>query len=599
MHNYEDFNKLPSNIYYDHAKHSPNPPSTSPGSSDATSTKVAVAAVVGGGITWQEMFQQLKDFHELKHHRVPPRLARWMNAQRRQYKMYEIGLNQPTGIITNRIRQLNSIGFDWHAVVSNDGVEPPLPPPPPLTRSSNLRPAAHPTMTKTNWSEQEDETILRLQMQWGNKWRKISSELNTGRTENGVKNRWMSLDRSRRRRLEGESTDDEAGQGVEMDVERFDGEAVPQDEDDNADNSDNDVEQDDEDIEIDDDVQEFIVGQDRTDHVQRLVRDALEREKRPRGALKSRASTPKKTSGRIRKPSRRVQESHLTFGSNNSSCNNSEGGDSTMQLDALDSKHEYSYHRPSNPIQGSHRSEAVDTSKKEQFPETLFRMVNTCSESEPHIIEWVLDGTAFQVKDVNLLPAVLYRYFRHKNYVSLNRMLHLYGFKRHTTGKQFVDEFHHPHFTRWSSRDSLVAFVTKCNEAPKYGQEPRNTHRPSDNTAPLKGSSKVQFGEGCGKGFSTDLLMTNFSRHHALTEGDAYTVTQNDVIMSLRSREYKRVMFAQFKKLGSKDGIDDVTKVRRLLSMKHYNTIKLMSSSNLTFFDLSAEGGWRRDPGYI
>jgi hypothetical protein len=347
---------------------------------------------------------------------------------------------------------------------------------------------------------------------------------------------------------------------------------------------------------------EFIVDRERTDHVERIVRDALEKERRPRRALKSTAvAAPKKSSKRIRKPSRRVQESYLTIESNSSSsCNNSKGEEHRMQLDDLASGHTSSRngkspHRKNNP-QGSHNSEAVSRSTKEQFPEILFRMVNTCSETEPQIIEWVSDGTAFQVKDINLLPAVLRRYFRHKTYVSLNRMLHMYGFQRQTSGKQFVDVFHHPHFTRWSSRDSLLAFVTKSEEASKHGQESRSnkdngdgsSHCPMGKTASLK-SSKVKLGKGCGKGFSTELPKTNLSRHHVQPEIDvadmsAHTLTQNDVILSLKSRKYKQVMFAQFKELGLKDGAEDIALVRlRFISMQLHCCRVHLTNSDLLY----------------
>ena len=65
-------------------------------------------------LTWQTMFQQLKDFHDLGHTKgYPPRMARWMAAQRRQYRPYGIGKKAPVGIIKQRIKKLNSLGFDW------------------------------------------------------------------------------------------------------------------------------------------------------------------------------------------------------------------------------------------------------------------------------------------------------------------------------------------------------------------------------------------------------------------------------------------------------------------------------------------------------
>ena len=38
-------------------------------------------AAGGGGITWQAMFRQLKDFHDLGNHRIPHRLSNWMAGE--------------------------------------------------------------------------------------------------------------------------------------------------------------------------------------------------------------------------------------------------------------------------------------------------------------------------------------------------------------------------------------------------------------------------------------------------------------------------------------------------------------------------------------
>jgi hypothetical protein len=49
-----------------------------------------------------------------------------------------------------------------------------------------------PDLNKGQWSSQEDEHLLYLQSQLGNKWSEISKELK-GRNENAVKNRWKSI----------------------------------------------------------------------------------------------------------------------------------------------------------------------------------------------------------------------------------------------------------------------------------------------------------------------------------------------------------------------------------------------------------------------
>jgi hypothetical protein len=73
-------------------------------------------------LSWQKMFQQLKDYHDLGHSkgRIPPRMLRWMSMQQRQYRVYGIGLKEPVGIIKHRVRKLNELGFEWNPSLDSE-----------------------------------------------------------------------------------------------------------------------------------------------------------------------------------------------------------------------------------------------------------------------------------------------------------------------------------------------------------------------------------------------------------------------------------------------------------------------------------------------
>jgi hypothetical protein len=66
-------------------------------------------------LSWTSMFRQLQQHHCSSYNRpLPARLARWTSTQRRQYRLYGIGLKEPVGIIKHRVKKLNDLNFVWN-----------------------------------------------------------------------------------------------------------------------------------------------------------------------------------------------------------------------------------------------------------------------------------------------------------------------------------------------------------------------------------------------------------------------------------------------------------------------------------------------------
>ena len=421
-----------TNNYSD--RHHDIPQDRPPGASMTTRASLSAATSSPSDViaaSWQSTFKQIRDFHDLGHRHYPPRLAAWLDVQRRRYVAYGTGRIAPIGIVGNRIRQLDSIGIDWIGRTGNkvkvqnrssyevhedddtdDDVSVPMPPPPGRSSTKNnkgrnrgatntpsqgrssgllvasVKLAGGASAHLQPWTITEDEAIGKLRKHFGgNKWSKIARTFDNGRTDSEIKNRWATLERLKSRRLRHKGMDEEDDDDV-------------QDEDEETEET-----GEDDDSSVNDD-------QDPTDKVHGLVRAALESERRKSLTKPSRAST--------RLP----------------------------------------------PRNESTASSAV----KRPFPETLFLLVNEIGSSKPHVLSWVNAGKAFEVRDPDLLSPLLSRYFRHNNYSSLARMLQMYGFtKTNITSTKSI--FQHPHFTRSSRVESIVLRVTRDMVAAKTSSE--------------------------------------------------------------------------------------------------------------------------------
>ncbi|KAL3817093.1 hypothetical protein ACHAXA_009924, partial [Cyclostephanos tholiformis] len=366
----------------------------------------------------------------------------WIESQRRRYGPYRSHVVDDgggggggmvrggrmmvrMGIAHHRIRQLDSIGIDWsgRCVARRRSVDD-------GRRSGEEEEEEEEEEVEENDHEDEDEhddddsgddavrRPRRQKKKTKSRGSPIAREFDNGRTDNDVKNRWASLERSRkRRRMVGRS---ERGDWMETASRRGGGTDEDEEDWDEATRDDGDEKNEDVD-EKEDAEEEREDGGDENDCVA-VGDDELDEERgksikggRPRGRSSEAAVwTPGTNLGR------------------------------------------------------------------RTFPETLFKLVDECTSFEPHVLGWVPDGTAFEVRDVDLLPNILRRYFRHGNYSSLARMLYLYGFKKYNSGGwKGPGTFQHPHFARSSTRESLVALVTKDGIATPTTPAPSSADPPS------------------------------------------------------------------------------------------------------------------------
>ncbi|KAL9186214.1 hypothetical protein ACHAXT_005452 [Thalassiosira profunda] len=486
--------------------------------------------------TWQTMFRQLQDFHALGHRQFPPRMALWMNSQRRRYKTYGLGLAKPTGILVNRIRQLNSIDFDWHA--------PPYKPESDsegdtgeseedeLSDEESLRPRSrrgrderdHDPGAK-NWTPEEDEVIDSMQAEYGNKWSIIAAELGTGRTSDEIKNRWGWM---YRRGLVGGDAPKSSRTGSVDDGYRT---LQRQDSGDR-------------------------LGGDRRPygrHVEGMVKAALEED---------RQKAHEKKYGRSSRARRAA----------------SRRGDSTDDS-SVDVGGYGSYSTAGRRGSGydSMRSDVVSGGRKKNvktaFPSLLSDMVTDCTENEPHVCEWTREGDAVIIKNAGLMPPAIGRYFQHSNYRSLQRMMYHYNFKR--CSDEYDGVYYHPNFNRWSTKQELVDTVLKGGDPPilaKRGRgRPKGSVKVPQAVKKKRESRREKLFERIGEGAAHPSLLFEDEEEEKEEEEESVEETRvtnpgsADVALSLKFPAYRKVMFTQFQRVGRKtpEG-DDADEMKEL-----------------------------------
>ena len=378
-----------------------------------------------------------------------------------------------------------------------------------------------------DWSFEEDAMIEHYQKEWGSKWSKMAKVFNNGRNDKEISRRFTTLQRARQRaqhrRMETELDnvvdDEELSDSGDEDYSSYGSEA-------------------------------------RTEQVQNLVRAALAKDRRGGRVSRSQDFTVNNTTShpkakRSRKPSRRVQESYSALEDDSSSSYMSEGEDAVNS----------SYH--GNSIAAAIPKMLDASSKKQFFPDILFRLVNECSTYQPHVLDWIPDGTAFVVKEPTLMPEILSRYFRHNKLSSLTRMCYFYGWtktKDDILGRGTTGAFVHPHFTRDSTRESLFANITKI------GTQSNSPGRPRKNrNLPISSKSKK---------------VVNRQQPVAAL---AIQPTANDTLISLSDANYKELMFSEYRKLGKKTSSETPDQIRHVARQIYETMADKMKGSDGQF----------------
>eukprot|EP00804_Cyclotella_cryptica_P015539 CCRYP_003556-RA/>CCRYP_003556-RA protein AED:0.36 eAED:0.36 QI:308/1/1/1/0.42/0.25/8/2235/455 len=255
-----------------------------------------------------------------------------MDAQRRQYRVYGIGKKVPVGIIKQRVKKLNSLGFHWDS---------------PTTGEEGLKNEKHFLQKK----------------------------------KPKIKHNLLSSEASRKSK--------EMGQSQEC-------------------------------------------------HYLARSSDFVH----PHGEIPCPMQQTQSSRGRVRMPSRRMQES----------CDVSKQNEMSNDVEQQVGHRDRSEDEISLSGTSGDGSQDVGKPKSRIFPGILLDLVNDTSSTNPEIIEWLPCGTAFRINDEDAMGEVLQKYFRHNKLSSFIRQLNLYGFSKQIDGDS-KGAFKHPLFNRNSVKE--------------------------------------------------------------------------------------------------------------------------------------------------
>lgn len=174
--------------------------------------------------------------------------------------------------------------------------------------------------------------------------------------------------------------------------------------------------------------------------------------------------------------------------------------------------------------------------KMYSFPLKLYDVIDA---EDKEVIDWLLDGKAFKVKNVVAFREItLLKYFRHNKITSFNKQLNLYGFKRINSGEN-VGAYYHAEFLR-GRRDLAIEIKLVKYIHPSYQAAP--VPAPAPAAVATAREEKPQEKQHVPKSLSQKVSQTKFRADVLNFVVDADQVQQAQFTSGVISNEWKNLL---------------------------------------------------------
>lgn len=380
--------------------------------------------------TWQETFRQLHDFHKLgnANKSLPSRLVKWMDAQRRRYKLYGVGRKKSVGIIKHRIAQLNSVGFDWYQgeekrQADHDPRPTVILPPSQRPMRSSFTPERIIVEAPPVVEEYSSQPIRRTK-------KKTAPKPPRSRSPAGS-NQEIPMHTFDRQKLLNAGFPEQLFHMVNGASERArhllhwtaDGTAFT--------------------ITDTKNIGNFIRQYFRHSNLSSL--------RRMLHLYSFSTANNVYRHPHFRRDSSLAHIKKHVFTSASKNENNST--DEIIPIRRNNKNREsVSSRRDNGSVADEDDTKSIHTAG---FPEQLYHFVHDGSKTHPHILSWVPEGDAFQIHDTKNAGSFIRQYFRHGKVSSLRRLLHMYQFQTAN------NVFRHPNFRRDTSLADIKRYLVK------------------------------------------------------------------------------------------------------------------------------------------